>query len=302
MTRFTISLWCPVIWFATFAKFLSCSVSCACSHNGKIQNCFCGTLFHMEHWVFRFFCMFVKTIKMKKILLIVFLATTLNTAMGQALNPPISITLTKGAIGSDFYVNNMRFPLNSVIMNISATDTSKVELDLVSNTGAFGQNDILVTQRARVKYINGTTGLPFASIGKLRDFYDSFMVSAPIMTTVTGNTFTSIGDATAANQVIMIARLDSIAKYTSTQGVTITHIDSTLTFAVPTGSIIIGGLRDNTGALLTVANVANLSTTEKLFLTSFSYGVIPMQSFRSLATSHTITANVSCNVFVLKLN
>lgn len=113
--------------------------------------------------------MFAKTTEMKKILFAMLATVIFSLARAQVLTTKI----TKGYNG--FSIDNVKFPLNSLLVNIRSSDTSMVELDLVHEVGNL--NSVYITVKKRVNYINGTTGVPFRSIGELRGYCDSFLYS-----------------------------------------------------------------------------------------------------------------------------
>lgn len=109
---------------------------------------------------------------MKNILFLSIFTAIFAGAQAQPL-AETTTTITKGY--GNFSIENVKYPLGSVIMNIRSGDTSMVELDFLYQNGLVSA---IAPVKKRVKYINGTTGLPFASIGAFRAFYDSFMVGS----------------------------------------------------------------------------------------------------------------------------
>lgn len=122
-------------------------------------------------------CMFVRKTAMKKLFLLSFFTAILAGAQAQPITESTT-TITKGY--GNFSIDNVKYPLGSVIMNIRSTDTSMVELDFLYQNGLVSA---ITPVKKRVKYINGTTGVPFVSIGAFKAFYDSFMVQAQAATT-----------------------------------------------------------------------------------------------------------------------
>lgn len=110
---------------------------------------------------------------MKKLLLLSIFTAMFAGVQGQQL-PETNTTITKGY--GNFSIENVKYPLGSVIMNVRSNDTSLVELDFLYQNALVS---VITPAKKRVKYINGTNGLPFASIGAFRYFYDSFMVVQP---------------------------------------------------------------------------------------------------------------------------
>lgn len=110
---------------------------------------------------------------MKKILLLLLIAAA--TGAGAQPLAVTTTTITKGY--NCFSIDNVKFPLNSVLVNIRSNDTSMVEIDLVHGSISLGRNSVLIQTKKRVKYINGTTGIPFVSITALRGYCDSFLFS-----------------------------------------------------------------------------------------------------------------------------
>lgn len=92
---------------------------------------------------------------------------TLN-ASAQASNVD-TVTITKGY--GNFQINNAKYPLNSVIVNIPAADTTRAAI-VRAATGTT-----LIELRKRYLYRNGTTGKKFASITEFRTYCDSFLFS-----------------------------------------------------------------------------------------------------------------------------
>lgn len=102
---------------------------------------------------------------MKRILFAILAVVIFSNAGAQVLTTKI----TKGT--NSFSIDNVKFPLNSILVNIRSNDTSLVELDLGS------LNSVYVGVKKRVNYINGTTGVAFRSITELRGYCDSFLFS-----------------------------------------------------------------------------------------------------------------------------
>ena len=228
---------------------------------------------------------------MKKIILIALFAFSFNIINAQVV-PVLTTTLTPGS--GDFLVDKSHYPFDAFVLYILSSDTSKVGLNYTLTGGMF------LNTKARVKYIDGRTGHPFVSITRLKQFYDSFMVSPPFTTTISGD-LNILGDATAANQTTMIARLDSIAKWQTNEGITKYVLAIADTLAIPAGSIMIGGIVTATGAKMAVTDVTGETTAEQFIIAAQGQG-LPPQSYKALSTAHTITMVTACNVFILKLH
>jgi len=105
---------------------------------------------------------------MKRLLFAAAIIFATLTASAQASNTD-TVTITKGY--GNFQINNTKYPLNSVVVNILANDTSRLSI-LRASTGTA-----LIELRRRYFYRNGTTGKKFASITELRTYCDSFLYS-----------------------------------------------------------------------------------------------------------------------------
>lgn len=102
---------------------------------------------------------------MKRLLLFLIIAAALPSSA------QVATTLTPGT--NCFLINKTKYPFNTVILNVRATDTSLIEMDY-SYTNS--NNGVLVPVQKRVNYFDGRTGLPFPSYIRIKQFYDSFMV------------------------------------------------------------------------------------------------------------------------------
>lgn len=105
---------------------------------------------------------------MKRILLAVAFVAGTITAHAQA-SAVDTVTITKGY--GNFSINNTKYPLNSVIVDILASDTTRIALRRLSNGLP------IIEQRRRWFYRNGTTGQRFRSITEIRTYCDSFLFS-----------------------------------------------------------------------------------------------------------------------------
>lgn len=227
---------------------------------------------------------------MKNIFILALLAISFS-ARAQVV-PVLTSTLTPGS--GDFLVDKSHYPFDALVLNILAKDTGKVGLNYTMTGGTF------ITVKARMKYIDGRTGQPFASITRLKQFYDSFMVSPPFNTTLNDAVLNFSGDATAANQVLQTARLDSLAKFATNGGITATSLAAEDTLVIPAGSLLIGGVLTASATVITAADITGETKTEQYILAGLP--TLPMQAFKASATVHTITATNGCTVFVLKLH
>jgi hypothetical protein len=109
---------------------------------------------------------------MKRLMILALVAIGFSSSAQIAT--PLNTTITKGY--GNFTVDGKKFPLNSVVVVVSNSDTALVTLVALNHNAQF-PNDMVSLPKKRSKYINGTTGLAFPSIGALTAYCDSFMYS-----------------------------------------------------------------------------------------------------------------------------
>lgn len=125
-------------------------------------------MFPVEHIIFA-----IKTNDMKRFLILALLAISFSA---NAQQRDTTTVIQKGY--GNFTIDGRKFPLNSIIVNISIyQDTGSVELDLVNHTEALGRGDVLIPKKKRARYINGTENRPFLSMTELKGYCDSFLYS-----------------------------------------------------------------------------------------------------------------------------
>jgi hypothetical protein len=132
--------------------------------------------------------------------------------------------------------------------------------------------------------------------------YDS--TTAVRTTAIATTSATTATNTTAANILLgnMYAKLREIDSFTANQGCTVEGMAIAGTFNVPIGSLIIGGYVVG-GGLLTNSDITGTTATEKGFILGSVPAQVPMQSFKTVASAHTVTGANAAGiiVFILKL-